>query len=101
MRNRARTALALAVALPLAACGFKERERQIKQVGQDEAVLKGVTAAINQVIHNAADCDAAKAAMPEAQQRLSEAYSKVKEPASNETLKALAAQLKRVGDACP
>ena len=93
-------ALALAVALSLAAC-LKERERQIKQVAQDEAVLKGVTAAINQVIHNAADCDAVKAAMPEAQQRLSEAYGKVKEEASHETLRALAAQLKRVGDACP
>ncbi|HET7291763.1 MAG TPA: hypothetical protein VFM88_05010 [Vicinamibacteria bacterium] len=101
MRNGAGIALALVVAsLPLAAC-FKERERQIKQVGQDEAVLKGVTAAINQVIHNAADCDAVKAAMPEAQQRLSEAYGKVKEQASHETLKALSAQLKRVGDACP
>ena len=98
MRNPARVALALSV-LTAAAC-FKEKEAPL-HVGQDRAVLQDVTAAVNEVIRNAADCDAAKAAMPDAERRLSEAYGKVKEPVSQETLKVLAAQLKGIRDACP
>lgn len=96
------TCLACLVVLALsgAAC-FKERERQMKQVSQDEAVLRGVTAAVNQVVRSAGDCDAAKAALPEARQRLSEAFGQVKEEAGQQTLKALDAQLRRVADACP
>lgn len=92
---------ALAVLVLAGAACFKERERQIKQVGQDEAVLRGVTAAVNQVVRSAGDCDAAKAAMPEARQKLSEAFGQVKEEASQQTLRVLDAQLKRVADACP
>lgn len=90
----------MSLCLGLGGC-FQERERQMKQVSQDEAVLKGVSAAVNQVIHNAADCDAARAALPEARQRLGEGFGKVKGQASHETLRALDAQLKRVADACP
>jgi len=91
------------LAITLSGCfGFaREREKQIQEVKKDEAVLKGVSAAINQVIHNAGDCDAARAAMPEARQRLSEAFRLVQEPGSDATLKMLEAQLKQVSDACP
>jgi hypothetical protein len=92
--------VAATLALGLGGC-FQQRERQMKQISQDEAVLKGVTAAVNQAIHNADDCDAARAALPEARQRLSEAFGKVKEEASHQMLRALDAQLKRVADACP
>jgi len=95
------TATLLAIALT-ACFGFaREREKQMQEVKRDEAVLKGVSAAINQVIHNATDCDAARAAMPEARQRLSEAFRLVQEPGSDATLKMLDAQLKQVADACP
>lgn len=100
MRNPAWVALALYV-LSVAACSKdKEKEGPLQHVGQDRAVLQDVTAAVNEVIRNAADCDAAKAAMPEADRRLSEALGKVKEPVSQETLKVLAAQLKGVREAC-
>jgi hypothetical protein len=103
MRNPAWVTLALCV-LGVASCSKekeKEKEGLAQHVGQDRAVLQDVTAAVNEVIRNAADCDAAKAAMPEADRRLSEAYGKVKEPVSQETLKVLAAQLKGVREACP
>ncbi len=100
MRNPAWVTLALCV---LSAACSKEKEKQgpLQHVGQDRAALQDVTAAVNEVIRNAADCDAAKAAMPEADRRLSEAHGKVKEPVSQETLKVLAAQLKGVREACP
>src|SRR6185295_14647627 len=83
------------------ACFAREREKQMKEVKRDENVLAGVTAAVNQVVRNAADCDAVKAALPEAKQRLSEAYGAVLEPGSTETLKMLSTQLQRVESACP
>ena len=95
---RISTALA---AIALASCFAREREKQIQEVKRDEKVLSGVTAAINQVLHNASDCEAVKAALPEAKQRLSEAYGAVQEPGSTETLKMLSAQLQRVESTCP
>ncbi|HJS57209.1 MAG TPA: hypothetical protein VKA01_03820 [Vicinamibacteria bacterium] len=100
MRVRTRVVVAFCV-LAVVACKEKEKEGPLLHIGQDRAVLQDVTAAVNEVIRNAADCDAAKAAMPEAERRLSEAYGKVKEPISQETLKVLAAQLKGVREACP
>lgn len=88
-------------AMAMSACFAREREKQIKEVKRDEKVLSDVATAINQVVRNAADCDAAKAALPEAKQRLSEAYGAVQEPGSIETLKMLSAQLQRVESACP
>jgi hypothetical protein len=99
-QRHVRLACVLLAAFVPSAC-FEERERQMKQVSQDEAVLKSVTAAVNQVVRNAADCDAARAAMPEARQKLSEAFGQVKEEVSQQTLRVLDAQLKRVADACP
>ncbi len=95
------TATLLAITLSGCFDSAREREKQIQEVKRDEAVLKGVSAAVNQVIHDAADCDAAKAAIPEARQRLSEAFRLVQEPGSDATLKMLEAQLKQVADACP
>jgi hypothetical protein len=88
-------------AVVLVSCFAREREKQIQEVKRDEKVLSGVSTAINQVLHNAADCDAVRAALPEAKQRLSEAYGAVREPGSTETLKMLSAQLERVESACP
>jgi hypothetical protein len=100
MSSRSVRTSCFVLALLLTGC-FKERERQIKEVNQDEAILKAASAAANQVLRSATDCDAAKAALPEARQRVSEAFGKVKGEASAQTLRALDAQLKRVADACP
>jgi hypothetical protein len=103
MRNLSPLALALCVFTATACSKEQEKEKEgpLQHVGQDRAILQDVTAAVNEVIRNAADCDAAKAALPEAERRLSEAHGKVKEPVSHETLKVLTAQLKGVSDACP
>lgn len=102
MKTSPRVAVVL-LALLLPACfeSFKERGRQIEKVGQDKAVLERASGAVNQVIYNLADCDAVKAALPEAQQRLNEANGAVREEASRATLDALRIQLKRASDACP
>jgi hypothetical protein len=91
----------LVAAVAVSACFAREREKQIQEVKRDEKVLSDVTAAVNQVVRNAADCDAVKAALPEAKQRLSEAFGAVKEPGSNETLRMLGVQLQRIESACP
>ena len=101
MRATTLVALTLCVLTAAACSEEKQKEGPLQHVGQDRAILQDVTAAVNEVIRNAADCDAAKAALPEAERRLSEAHGKVKEPVSHETLKVLTAQLKGVRDACP
>lgn len=78
----------------------KQREQELRQIKDDEAVLQRATAAVNQVLHNAADCDAVKAALPEARERLNEAQGKLSGEASQRTLDALRVQVKRVADAC-
>ena len=88
----------IAAVLVLTAC---ERAKQIQEVKRDEKVLAGVSEAINQVVHDAGNCDAVKAALPEAKQRLNEAFGAVQEPGSRETLQMLGAQLQRAESACP
>jgi pyridoxal/pyridoxine/pyridoxamine kinase len=84
----------------LVACD-NPREKAIEKINQDEAILKRVSAAVNEVIRDSSDCDAAKAAIPEAYQRIDEARHQVSAPATNSTLDALKVQVDRVASACP
>jgi pyridoxal/pyridoxine/pyridoxamine kinase len=90
-----------AAALALACACSESREKAIEKINQDEQTVKWASAAVNQVIRNSPDCEAAKPLMEEAYQRIEEARKKVTAPATGATLDALKAQVDRVARACP
>jgi outer membrane PBP1 activator LpoA protein len=67
----------------------------------DTQILGKAEAAANEVLRNPADCDAVKAALPEANRLLGEAGDKLQTPAGRATLDALKAQVRSVSQNCP
>jgi hypothetical protein len=97
MRQLFLGALVLVVAL-----GCQDRRKQaIERVGEDEAILKKVNGAVNEVIRNAADCEVAKPLLKEAYGRIDEARPQLKLAASQQTLEALKVQVDRIAQVCP
>jgi len=92
----------LGVLCALAVVGCEDRRKQaIERIGSDEAILKKANGAVNEVIRNAADCEAAKPLLKEAYERIDEARSQVTLNASRQTLEALKVQVDRVAQVCP
>jgi hypothetical protein len=88
--------------LAVVALGCEDRRKKaIEQVGHDEAILKEVNGAVNEVIRNTTDCDAAKPLMVEAYQKIDAARPQLTSPATGQTLDALKAQVDRVKQVCP
>jgi hypothetical protein len=86
-----------------AACSEKKRD-----IGQDTAnivsdtnTMEQAEAAANAVIRNASDCDAVKATLPEADQKLAEASAKIRTQAGIVALQTLKTQVDRVRELCP
>lgn len=100
-----------AVLLPLAlsSCGGAPKQEQGQKdlggraadVVSDTEVMREASAAANEVVRNATDCEAAKAALDEAQRELDEAAAKVRTATGRATLAALRQRVKAVADACP
>ncbi|MCM2257351.1 MAG: hypothetical protein NDJ94_17050 [Vicinamibacteria bacterium] len=99
MRMRSAVAVLLLGAC-LAGCG-REREKRIEAVSKDAEVLSRANTIVNQVVRAAGDCDAVKASLPEARQRLNEAAGQVREEGSRKLLTTLREQVDRVAQACP
>lgn len=97
---RSRVLLAGILALFAAGCENR-REKAMKQISQDEAILQKVNGAVNEVIRNSPDCDVAKPLIKEAYQRIDEARPQLSGPASSQTLEALKVQVDRVAQVCP
>ncbi len=99
-----KTAAVLAAALA-AAAGCEKKESQLgKDAGNlvaDTQVLEEAAAAANDVVRNASDCDAVKAALPETRRRLDEAGKKVRTMTGRASLDSLKKQVTTVADACP
>jgi hypothetical protein len=74
---------------------------QTARIANDTAVFREAQDAVNAVVRNAADCEAAKAAMPEANRKIEEAAGRVQTAAGRTTLDALRAQVRRVAELCP
>jgi hypothetical protein len=70
-------------------------------VASDTRVLKQAQDAVNEVLRNAADCDAAKAALATAQSALDEADRNVRTPTGQQTLQTLRAQVRTIVQNCP
>jgi len=77
------------------------RQEAIEQIDHDTEAIQEASGAVNAVIRSMTDCPTAKSLIPEARQRIEEARSVVKGPASRPTLDALEAQVDRVDQACP
>lgn len=97
----------LAIILTLA-CGKKEApppaEKDIGQqtadISADTQTLREVNDVVNEVVRNASDCDAARAAIGTANAKLDEAGGRVRTVTGRQTLEALRVQVKRVSELC-
>jgi hypothetical protein len=102
--------LVLAVAA-LAACGPGAREApppaQDKDIGaqadvvSDTDALRAANAAAGDVVRAAGDCEAVKAALPEAQRRLDEIEPEVRTATGKATLAAVRKRVSDVAELCP
>jgi PBP1b-binding outer membrane lipoprotein LpoB len=104
-----RAALALACALVLIGCSREKKPPEVSQdpgdqaarVANDTKVLGDAQQAVNAVVRNAPDCDAAKASMEEANRKIEEASAAVQTAAGRATLDAMRQQVLRVSQLCP
>jgi outer membrane murein-binding lipoprotein Lpp len=114
-RTALSTTMALVLGLTLLGCKSKEAAQkeepnapektglagEFDRTINDRDVMREAVDAANQVVQNAADCDAARAAMPAAQAKLAEAAKQVKTPAGRASIESLQRSIDRVADACP
>jgi hypothetical protein len=89
--------------LAAVACTDKKRDigKETANIVSDTNVMEEAEAAANSVIRNASDCDAVKATLPEADQKLAEAEKKIRTQAGIVALQTLKTQVQRVRELCP
>jgi hypothetical protein len=74
---------------------------QAARIGNDTEVLQDAQAAVNAVVRNAPDCEAAKASMEEANRKIEEAAGRIQTTTGRTTLDAMRQQVRRVAELCP
>jgi biotin synthase-like enzyme len=98
-------AVLLVAALPWALGGCVKQEHGLNDdaadLVSDTSVLEEASAAANDVVRNAAECDAVKAALPETRRRLAEAAKRVRTETGRTTLASLNKQVAAVAGQCP
>ena len=95
-------ALFVGAGLALSGCQAKqEPPKPITNIVADTRMMEQAQGAANAVIRAAGDCDAVRAALPEARHTLEEARAKVKTVAGATTLGALQARVNQVAETCP
>jgi hypothetical protein len=97
---RSNVLVGVLLALSLAGCEDR-RKKAIEKVDHDQEVLRRAGAAVNEVVRNAPDCEAAKPLLAEAHRQIEEARRQVSVPASRQTLDVLEVQVDRVAEVCP
>jgi hypothetical protein len=99
-----RTALVAACAALFLTAACTEKKDDIgtdtANIVSDTNVMEEAEAAANAVVRNASDCEAVKATLPEADQKLAEAQTKIKTQAGVIALQTLKTQVQRVRDLC-
>ena len=102
-RTRAGALLLLVLPWLDAACGKPETSRadSATNLVEDTQVLEEASAAANDVVRNASDCDAVKAALPETRRRLEEAGLRVRTETGRTSLDALNKHVASVARGCP
>ena len=86
----------------LAVClGCQEKQKAMENLAADNDVVKAASAAANEVVRNATDCNAAKPLIPEAYRQIDEARKNAKTSTSGTILDTLKQQVDRVAQLCP
>jgi len=94
--------LALALGFSIVACKSDgDLGKDAGDVASDTEVLRGASAAANQVIRSVGDCDALKAGLDDARQSLNEAAGRVQTATGRATLDALHKRLEDAAQSCP
>lgn len=102
-----RAMAAVFVVVALAACGDQAEQKKeglgkaTADISNDTQVLGAAEAAAADVLRNPGDCDAVKAALPEANRALGEAKDKLRTTAARATLDALTTQVRSAAQNCP
>jgi hypothetical protein len=98
------------VSLCAVACEKKETASAPKQkdigaqaadVASDTNALREANGAANAVVRAAGDCDAVKAALPEANQRLDDVAKSVRTVTGQATLEAIRKRVNSIAELCP
>jgi hypothetical protein len=108
-RTGSARALALGACFAMTCCGeakapgpqSQDPEAQAARVAADTHLLQDAQQAVNEVVRNAPDCEAAKASMEAANRKIAEAEAKVQTATGRTTLDAMRTQVKRVAELCP
>jgi len=97
-----RLRVALAAALWIAACQTEsDLGKDAGNIASDTEVLREASAAANEVVRNAGDCDAVAAGLDEARRSLDEAKGRVRTATGRVTLEALGKRLDAIAETCP
>jgi hypothetical protein len=75
--------------------------QEVGDIGHDLPIVKRAEAAANEVVRAAGDCDAVKAALPNAEAVVDETLSQVRTGASRTTITNLRKQISDIAGACP
>jgi hypothetical protein len=74
---------------------------QTGRIGNDNDVMREANAAAGDVIRAAGDCEAVKAALPEARRKLDELAAKIQTETGKASLGALRTRVDQVAELCP
>lgn len=86
---------------PEGAAPAKDIGAQAADVVSDTAALREANGAANPVVRAAGDCDAVKAALPEAIQRLDAVAGSVRTVAGRASLEAIRKRVSTIAETCP
>ena len=93
--------LAAAAAFGCEGMGGDAAEDTAADAGNDRQLLKAAQAAANEVLQNATDCSALKAALPAAERAIADAEDNIQTKVGQTTLAALKRQIDTASQACP
>jgi hypothetical protein len=98
-----RTLAILAVLLALAGCKKSEPDpaSSTEKIVDDNQTLAAANAAAGEVVRAAGDCDAVKAALPGARQKLSELEGRVRTETGRVTFAAVKKRVDDIATMCP
>jgi len=93
---------ACAAALLLAAVACTEKQQKpMQDLAHDQELVKAASAAANEVVRAAPDCEAARPLIKEAYRQIEDAAGQVEAAASRQILDTLRTQVDRVAQLCP
>lgn len=92
---------AFVLLVSLSCVGCEEKQKSMENLAHDQEVMKAASAAANDVVRNATDCEVAKPLVPEAYRQIDEARKNARAAASQQILDTLKSQVDRIAQVCP